>query len=111
MIKIRATRSAPRTAGCAANCAEAHAEAAGGASSAKRRQTMQEGNTTFVGLDVHKDSIAIAAAQSDREAPRFVGTVGPDLKHLRKALWSLGSPQSLKVVYEAGPCGFGLARQ
>ena len=71
---------------------------------------MQEGNTTFVGLDVHKDSIAIAAAQSDREAPRFVGTVGPDLRHLRKALGNLGGIENLQVVYEAGPCGFGLAR-
>jgi transposase len=72
---------------------------------------MQEGSTTFVGLDVHKDSIAIAAARSDRENPRFIGTVGPDFKHVRKALASLGSIAQLKVVYEAGPCGFGLARQ
>jgi hypothetical protein len=34
--------------------------------------------TSFVGLDVHKDSTAIAAAETGREAPRFLGTVGPD---------------------------------
>jgi transposase len=43
--------------------------------------------------------------------PRFIGTVGPDLEQLLKALRSLGKPETLLVVYEAGPCGYGLARQ
>jgi len=67
--------------------------------------------TAFVGLDVHKDSIAIAAAEAGRETPRFLGTVGPDLGQLLKALKSLAKPETMLVVYEAGPCGYGLARQ
>jgi transposase len=72
---------------------------------------MKETITLFVGLDVHKDSTAIGAAEAGREAPRFIGTVGADLAQLLKALKSLGKPETLLVVYEAGPCGYGLARQ
>jgi transposase len=67
--------------------------------------------TSFVGLDVHQDSTAIGVAEAAREAPRFLGTVGPDLTQLLKALKSLGKPDTLLVVYEAGPCGYGLVRQ
>ena len=63
--------------------------------------------TSFVGLDVHQDSTAIGVAEAGREAPRFLGTVGPDMTQLLKALKSLGKPNSLLVVYEAGPCGYG----
>ena len=72
---------------------------------------MHEGITAYIGLDVHKDSIAIAAAGNDREVPHFVGTVRPDFKRVRKALSHYGSASSLQVVYEAGPCGYTLARQ
>ncbi|MGO9514040.1 MAG: IS110 family transposase [Steroidobacteraceae bacterium] len=37
--------------------------------------------------------------------------MGPDLAQLLKALKSLGKPNTLPVVYEAGPCGYGLARE
>jgi len=76
-----------------------------------RRQTMQELITGFVGLDAHAESTAIAVAEAGRVAPRFVGTVGPRLAELTKALSKLGRPQSLCVVYEAGPCGYTLARE
>jgi hypothetical protein len=42
--------------------------------------------TSFIGLDVHKDSIAIAVAQAGRQAPRFIETVAPELASLCKAL-------------------------
>jgi len=61
--------------------------------------------TSFVGLDVHKDSTAIAVAEAGRENPRFIGTVGSELGQLLKALRSLGKPETLLVLYEAGPCG------
>jgi hypothetical protein len=38
--------------------------------------------TAFVGLDVHKDSIAVAVAAPGCAAPRFVGTTGPQLTEL-----------------------------
>ena len=72
---------------------------------------MHESITAYIGLDVHKDSIAIAAAGKDRAVPHFVGTVRPDIKQVRKALSHYGPPSSLQVVYEAGPCGYTLARQ
>ena len=65
---------------------------------------------THIGLDVHKDSIAIASA-TFAERGRFIGTVGPELKELLKVVQRVGSAQTLKLVYEAGPCGYGLVRQ
>ena len=65
---------------------------------------------TFVGLDVHKDSIAIAYAEADGQAPRFLGTTGYSVISLTKALAKLGKPGELSVCHEAGPCGYGLVR-
>jgi transposase len=75
------------------------------------RQTMNEGVTSFVGLDVHKDTTAIGVAEAGRDEPRFLGTVGPQLGELLKAMRNLGKPQTVHVVYEAGPCGYVLVRQ
>jgi transposase len=72
---------------------------------------MSENITAFVGLDVHKESIAMAVAEPGRAAPRFVGTTGPELAQLLKALAHCGPPDQVLVAYEAGPCGYGLARQ
>jgi transposase len=72
---------------------------------------MDEGITAFIGLDVHKETIAMAVAEPGRAPPRFVGTTGPMLGPLEKALSQVGVPEQLWVVYEAGPCGYGLARQ
>lgn len=72
---------------------------------------MKEAITSYVGLDVHKDSIAVAVAQAGRQAPRFIGTVVPSLPSLRRALRGIGPASGTMVVYEAGPCGYGLARR
>jgi transposase len=72
---------------------------------------VRERITSFVGLDVHIDSIAMGVAASGREEPHFVGTVAPQWGALSKALGRLGKPQALQIVYEAGPCGYSLARQ
>ena len=66
--------------------------------------------TVFVGLDVHKDTIAVAAAQAGRAAPRFVGTCGPSVTELLKVLSHLGGPADTLLAYETGPTGFALAR-
>ena len=71
---------------------------------------MDKAITFFVGLDVHKETIAIGVAAGD-EPPRFVGTVGPLLSSLLTALGRIGPPASLRVVYETGPTGFDLARE
>lgn len=67
--------------------------------------------TSFVGLDVHIDSIAMGVAPRGRAEPHFVGTVAPQWGTLSKALGRLGKPEALQIVYEAGPCGYTLARQ
>jgi transposase len=72
---------------------------------------MDELITGFVGLDAHAESTAIGFAEAGRDAPRFIGTVGPKLAELKKALGKLGEPAKLLIVYEAGPCGYGLARE
>ncbi len=72
---------------------------------------MNDANTIFVGLDVHKDAIAVAVAEPGRSQPRFVGTVENDLAQLIKALGRIAKPHQLAVVYEAGPCGYRLVRE
>jgi transposase len=71
---------------------------------------MDEGIKVFVGLDVHKDSIAIAAAEAGRSAARLVGQITHDVPKVIKTLARLGEPGALHVVYEAGPTGYGLQR-
>ena len=72
---------------------------------------MKDDNTVFVGLDVHKDTIAIAVAEDGRGELRFVGTCGPQLRELLKPLAHLGDRSHTLIAYEAGPSGFALARQ
>lgn len=67
----------------------------------------------FIGLDVHKDSIAIAVTKAQsREEPRFLGTTGYSVYQIEKALAHLDcAPKTLAIAYEAGPCGYGLFRE
>jgi transposase len=72
---------------------------------------MKETITSFIGLDIHKDSIAVAVAEAGRAAPRFIGTTPPEPAVLCKALTRSGAKRGTTlVVYEAGPCGYGWAR-
>src|SRR5207302_8942408 len=105
MRRMKGKRSASSIVGCAPRCAEPHAETPEGALPQAFRggRPVSKTITSFVGLDVHKDSTAIAAAEAGRESPRFIGTVGADLGQLLKALKSLGKPETMLVVYEAGP--------
>jgi transposase len=64
----------------------------------------------FIGLDVHKDTIAVAVAEAGRDEPHFLGTVGSDLGQVLKVLKRQGKSEDLLVVYEAGPTGYVLAR-
>ena len=63
---------------------------------------MENDITVFVGLDVHKESIAVAVATTGRAAPRFVGTCGANLKELLKVLAHLGTPGATLLAYEEG---------
>ena len=73
---------------------------------------MQQPTTLFVGLDVHKDSIAVAHALAFRTEPaHFVGAIGTRERDLVKLTQRLqGKASRLVFAYEAGPCGYGLHR-
>lgn len=64
----------------------------------------------FVGLDVHKDSIAIAIADSSGSDPSLVAVVPNDTAALIRRLKKLGRGRRLSCCYEAGPTGYGLCR-
>ena len=65
----------------------------------------------YVGLDVHKETIAIAVASAGREAGRLIGEIAHDVPKLIKQLSRVGAPEQIHVVYEAGPTGYGLQRE
>ena len=56
----------------------------------------------YVGLDVHKESIAVAVADEGPADVRFHGTIGATTEALRKLVRRLGSPETLRFAYEAG---------
>ena len=61
----------------------------------------------YVGLDVHKDSIAIAIAGQGRNCNvQAYGKISNDLNQIDKIMRALKSPTVDKnCVYESGPCG------
>jgi len=72
---------------------------------------MKDSTTLYVGLDVHKDSIAVAYAGESPLPAVFLGQVGTrqcDIDKLRRQLHSKAS--RVRWVYEAGPCGYWLYR-
>lgn len=65
----------------------------------------------YVGLDVHKETIAVAIAPQPATEVRHYGIIGGSLDAVDKLLKKLAQENvELRVVYEAGPCGFVLCR-
>ena len=66
--------------------------------------------TRFVGLDVHKASIAVAVAGAFGD-PEQHGQIANDPSAVRRLMQRLGGPDlHLEVAYEAGPTGYALHR-
>jgi transposase len=67
---------------------------------------------TFIGLDVHKNSVSVAIAKQDgRGEARYYGKIGGELADLDRLIRRLGCRKDrLRIVYEAGPCGYGIYR-
>ena len=73
---------------------------------------MSQSRTLYVGMDVHKESIAVAyVAQAHGAEVISLGTIGTRQCDIDKLLRQLQSKsQQLGFVYEAGPCGSWLSR-
>jgi transposase len=73
---------------------------------------MHQSSTLYIGMDVHKEAIAVAYVAKDHDAEVvYLGTIGTrpcDLDHLIRNMQS--QAQHLVLVYEAGPCGSWLYR-
>jgi transposase len=68
----------------------------------------------YSGLDVHKETIAVAVARAGREAPESRGEIANKPKTVAKRVERLNQEfdgEVLLFCYEAGPCGYGLYRQ
>lgn len=74
---------------------------------------MEQNVKYFIELDVNKDSIAIAAASANsREEALFIGTTTCSVSQIVKALpRSECAPSEFAIVYEAGPCLYGLQQE
>jgi transposase len=68
----------------------------------------------YVGLDVHKESIAVAVAEPGRAEPVYHGEIANRPKSIAKLITKLSEAYEgglLQFCYEAGPCGYVLYRQ
>src|SRR5436189_5375229 len=77
-----------------------------------RRRVMAD-RITYVGLDVHKDSIVVAVAAGGlRGEVREYGRIANTATALDRLLRKLGGDgTTLRFCYEAGPCGYGIQRR
>ena len=68
--------------------------------------------SVYVGLDAHKDTIAVAVAVAGRQDPVYRGEIRNQRRSLRQLIGRL-SPHGelLSFCYEAGPCGYGIYRE
>src|ERR1700676_286774 len=66
---------------------------------------------TVVGMDVHKNSIAIAVLRPDEGARMEHWTIANEPSEIRKLVEKVAAKGSPQFCYEAGPCGYPVHRQ
>ena len=79
-----------------------------------RQAVVFNGYRAYIGLDVHKDTIAVSVARSGREGPESRGEIANKPGRGAKLVERLSREfdgEALSFCYEAGPCGYGLYRQ
>ena len=65
----------------------------------------------YIGLDVHKETIAVSIAPQNSTEVRRYGIIGGTLDAVDKLVKKLAQENTeLRFAYEAGPCGFVLCR-
>ena len=73
---------------------------------------MHQSSTLYIGMDVHKESMAVAYVTQQHGAEvTYLGTIGTrqcDIDQLIRKMQSKAN--YLVFVYEAGPCGYWLYR-
>jgi transposase len=66
----------------------------------------------FVGMDVHKATIAVSVADANGGEVRYVGEIANTPEAIEKLVRQLRKGDAhLSFCYEAGPCGYGIQRQ
>ncbi len=60
---------------------------------------MDERTKIHVGLDVHKDSVSVAAAEPGGSPARLIGKVTHDVSKLLKVLAKIGATEQLHLEY------------
>jgi transposase len=71
---------------------------------------MTESSVFFVGMDVHKDSINFAVLTETSPSPVLQVRKPNTRKAVDEILDKLHGQGTVFACYEAGPCGYGLAR-
>lgn len=78
----------------------------------KEKGLIMRRSDAFIGLDVHKETIAVAIADSGRDGEvRYWGTMPNTVHHLGQLVTKLAKKHSrLEFTYAAGPCGYDIYR-
>jgi transposase len=67
------------------------------------------GGLTYLGLDVHRDTISVAVLRPDHDVPE-VERMAHDESSVRRLVARFPDLRRLRACYEAGPTGYELAR-
>lgn len=66
----------------------------------------------YVGMDVHKNTVAVAIAEAGRKKPVSYGIIENSPQAIARMAKKLSKGKmKLAFCYEAGPCGYGVYRQ
>lgn len=73
---------------------------------------MIDGSSKYIGLDVHKETIAVSIAEANGGEVRYYGEIKNTPEAIRKLCDKIKpSNGGLFFCYESGPCGFRIHRQ